>query len=422
MKKITFSLLFLSFTSLLNAQTAILDSVEMGASYTNEMFFKLSDGSRLAAPVNNWHLGFSTSAQSVTIFTNAGLPDLPTGERGIQVALYPNGDQSDFDNNIDTTGFYSWAKLYNDSLDYDLGAFNQNATSGTDYGWGKYNTTTHKVIGDSIYIVKTATATYKIAFISKISGIYEFKYALIDNVTGGTTVTIDGATTYATKENVFFNLDNGQVIDRELAGYDLWALKYHDWYGDANPNQPVTGIITSPKWSVAVVQVGVGNQATNSDFSSATFANKLNGIGQHYKKLSPSFQWTITDSSVFYLKNAAGEVWKWYPTYFGGASNGKTIFYKQQVGFAGVNSLSTQFVDIYPNPTSDFATVVFEGNTSNTIISVRNQMGQIVTFETVNATESIAQFKLDLSNLQSGMYFVQVAQNGSSIIKTIVKK
>lgn len=420
MKKITLSLASLLF-AFSGFSQAVEDSIRMGASYANEMYLKLEDGTRTTHPANSWHIGFATSAYSVAVVSNPGLPSPGMGQAGISISVYPNGDASAFAS-VDTTGFYTWPKLYNDSLDYEVGAFNQ-STNGTqfDYGWGQYNSINHQITGDSLYIVKIGSDCYKFKIVSKAAGKYTFNYALISDNTEGTQVEINGSTDYATKNFVFFNFADGQVKDLELAGWDLWATKHYDWYG-TTPNQVVTGILVNPKWDVATVNVGSGNQASHNDYSSADFVNKKNNIGSTYKSLNmQTFAWEVTDSKVYYLQNAAGDVWKLYPTSFSGSSTGETKFMKEHIAYAGVENVATQFVDVYPNPVENTATVVFEGKGATEII-VRNQMGQVVVAQSLASTSGITQHQLDLSNLTNGMYFVQINQNGSSIVKNIVKK
>lgn len=419
MKKITFLLMSLTLTGGVFSQ-ATLDSVEMGASYSNQMYYKLIDGAKTSQPASEWHLGFSTNVQSVTIITNAGVPASGMGATGMSVSVWPNGTNADFAT-VDTAGFYTWPKLYNDSLDQELGALNQNSIGGMDYGWGKYNISTHQVLGDSVYIIKIGDDCFKLDIIKRVGETYTFRYANVSDNSEGTPITINAITDYGTKYFVFYNLVDGQIKDIELADWDLWAVKYHDWYNNSAPDQAVTGILVNPKWDVAIVDAGSGNQSTNTDFSTGVFENKKNNIGQHYKWLNQAYAWEVTDAKVYYLKNAAGEVWKWYPTYFGGAANGKTRFYKEQVAFAGVETLITQFVDIYPNPVNDQLTVAFEGKGATTSIIVRNQMGQTITSESINTVDGINQHKIDLSSLSTGMYFVELVQNGLSTVKSIVK-
>lgn len=418
MKKITLSLLLLTSTMSLKAQTPILDSVIMGTGYANEVYYTLEAGTKSQHAASDWHLGFSTNVYSGTIMINAGLTSSGPGLPGATLAIWPNGTNADFES-VDTVGYSTWRKLINDSLTFEIGAFNQNSTGGYDYGWGSYNMSTHIMSGDSVYIYKFGNRAYKIDIIKKELGTITLRYADVSSNTAGTEVVIPAAT-YSGKNFVFFNLVDGQIKDRELAGWDLWATKYHDMYNTVIPDQEVTGILTNPKWEVSVVNVGAGNQASHTDYTMGSYVNHKNEIGQSYKSLA-GISWTVTNSKVYYLQNAEGDIWKWYPTKFVGTSEGKTVFYKQKVAFAGLTEEGTQFVEIFPNPAQDQLTIAFDSKASTADIIVRNQMGQVVAFENINTTSGINQQKLDISALTKGVYFVEINQNGIATVKNVVK-
>lgn len=409
MKRITINLFLITLTNGLFAQQATLDSVEMGPSYVNEVYYQLSDGTKSELPANDWHLGFITNAVSASIISNAA---------ATTVKVWPGGTNANFEI-VDTTGYSTWPALTNDSIQFDFGAFNKNASGTMDYGWGAYNTSTHIITGDSVYLVKVGTAVFKLDIVNRQSGTYTLRYADIATPVG-TTVSIN-ASTYGTKDLIFFNLEDGLVKDRELENWDLWAVKYHDYYGIV-PDQAVTGILTNPKWEVSVVDAGAGNQSTHTDFANATFSSDKNELGSGYKALNASFQWIVTDSNVYYLQNAEGDVWKWYPTSFVGTSAGKTVFYKQQMAFAGVSKQEISFLDIYPNPVKDQLTLSFDSKSESARVEIYNSVGQIVSSESFQSNAGMTHKTLSTTNLNAGVYFVILHQNGSSVNQKIVKQ
>lgn len=409
MKKFTLSFFLVTITHGFFAQQAILDSVQMGPSYVNEVYYILNDGTQSEQAANDWHLGFITDAFSASIISNAA---------SATVKMWPNGTNADFET-VDTTGFSTWPTLANDSIVFDQGSFNSNTTGGMDYGWGAYNTSTHMVTGDSVYLVKVGTAVYKLDIVNRTSGTYNLRYADVSTA-AGTIVAVD-ASTYSTKELVFFNLEDGLVKDRELENWDLWAVKFHDYYG-TSPNQVVTGILTNPKWEVSVVDAGAGNQASHTDFSSGSFSADKNELGSSYKSLNASFQWVVTDSKVYYLQNAEGDVWKWYPTSFVGTSAGKTVFYKQQMALAGVATQEISFLDVYPNPVKDQLTLSFDSKAPSATVEIYNSLGQVVTSESFQSNAGMTHKTLSTAQLNAGVYFVILHQNGTSVTQKIVKQ
>lgn len=418
MKSFTLSLLMTGSILALNAQTAVQDSVEMGAGYANEVYYKLSDGQKSATPANNWHIGFSTDAYSSAIISNVGLPSPGMGQAAMSIYKYPNGTNTSFET-VDTAGMSAWTPIYDDSISFDIGAFNQGATGHPDYGWGTYNMSNHNIVGNSVFILKVGANTFKVDFIKKATGTITFRYAKIGD-TEATEVVIPLSTTYNSKDFVFFNLVTGEIVDKEMADWDLWAVKYIDFYNGNIPNQAVTGILTNPKWKVAKVNVGAETQANHSNNAGASFSTNKNAIGQSYKELV-NMAWQVTTDEVYYLQNQEGDVWKWYPTNFVGTGAGKTVFMKQKMATVGIESAAIQFVEVYPNPASDIATIVFDSKGNTVDIIVRNQMGQVVLQENTSTNSGVTQQKLDISALTNGIYFVEVNQNGNGIVQTLIK-
>lgn len=64
---------------------------------------------------------------------------------------------------------------------------------------------------------------------------------------------------------------------------------------------------------------------------------------------------------------------------------------------------------IFPNPTSDYIQLTWEGsNKAN--VTIYNAFGQVVKSETINKNS-----KVDVSDLQAGLYYVQLLDNGTEI-------
>jgi len=492
---------------------AKLDSMEMGSNYGNEVYYKFSDKTKSAQAVNDWHIGFTTGIFSQTVFINAGA----------RVALtnVPNKTIEDFNEFtiVDTTGLATWESLYNDSITYS-GAFDKKVMDEYSYGWGKYTgAPEHKVVGGPLYLLNFNTGTspvvnhlFKIVIVELDKGKYTIRYQEISDVNATMQEKIVAASTYNTKDFVYFNLIDGQVKDRELKDWDIWTGYYHDQMG-STPNQRVNGVLHNPKYKVAKVDVGPGNQASHVyDGSAVSYIdNKKNVIGQYYKKVDyTDGSWSVTDSTVYYLKDkTTNEVWKWYPTKFesgatdsdGNPGTGKVVFMIQKIGVfytpceikgdkevckgekiqltgtpagqdwavvpagaatitptgevtgvtagktvtieykgggcdgtakhevkikdcstsVGIDDLTTQFVDIYPNPASSQITLVFDSKASTADIVLKNQIGQVVFAENVNTTSGVYSQNIDLSSLTNGMYFVEIIQNGVPTVKTVVK-
>lgn len=82
-----------------------------------------------------------------------------------------------------------------------------------------------------------------------------------------------------------------------------------------------------------------------------------------------------------------------------------------------INVISTPSVSIYPNPASDHFKVINSTN-SETKVSVYNIAGQKV----INTSFNSMQHKINTSDLNEGIYFVQISnQLGNKIIKLVIK-
>lgn len=85
---------------------------------------------------------------------------------------------------------------------------------------------------------------------------------------------------------------------------------------------------------------------------------------------------------------------------------------------AGLIENSTSSVSLYPNPTENNLTLEGLNGSSNTI-SVVNMNGQVMNSHSVIASDS---FELNVSNLDSGIYFVKIDSENSSETIRFIKK
>ena len=122
-----------------------------------------------------------------------------------------------------------------------------------------------------------------------------------------------------------------------------------------------------------------------------------------------------------YVKNEDGDIFKLYPTGFTGNSTGTAYFMIEQIAFAGVESIDNTVFDIYPNPATGVLNIVADLK-GDAVINVRNQMGQTVVVESVNGQTGLMNKQINIESLSTGMYFVEISQNGTSVVKTLAKQ
>jgi len=146
-----------------------------GAGYANDIYWSLKNGEVKSSPRSQWDIAFVTNAMDINILTNGG--------NGVVLYTYPLAKYSDgWATTLDITDIANWKPMYNSIEDWSEGAFVKNQLGHPDYGWGIYNSNSHDVVGDSIFIIKLADASYKkLAIVSKTaSNTWNFKYADLD--------------------------------------------------------------------------------------------------------------------------------------------------------------------------------------------------------------------------------------------------
>jgi len=246
-------LLIISFIGInLKYLKAQNNNVSLGPNYQNQIFYSMSAGEVANISNENWDIAFSTDLYSTTIRINEG--------KGTELYTYSLGDTSSWSNINNSATNTLGQPMYNSDLDWSVGAFDVNITSGFDYGWGVYNMSSHHVVGDSLFIIKTVNGNYKKLWIeSKASGKYFFKYANLDgsNLQNQEVPASD----FNSKNFIYFSLDQNNILDREPSSND-WDLTFTRYI---TPVQgipyPVTGVFSNNNVEVAQVN-GIASPIT----------------------------------------------------------------------------------------------------------------------------------------------------------------
>ncbi|MDP2176389.1 MAG: T9SS type A sorting domain-containing protein [Bacteroidota bacterium] len=104
------------------------------------------------------------------------------------------------------------------------------------------------------------------------------------------------------------------------------------------------------------------------------------------------------------------------------ANNTKTksvIWYAPQGWGVNVNTLNTDVLSVYPNPTKDVLNInlnVVYANTKNTV-EIVDLTGKVVMTETLNANSSS---QVDVSSLEKGMYIVRVSNSENVFTSKVI--
>jgi hypothetical protein len=240
---------------------------------------------------------------------------------------------------IDTAGYQTWKPLFNSMSNWEDGAFNMNQSGHPDYGWGLYNSITHGLSGDSIYLIKLQDGSFKQLFIEEknsVGNIYTFRYAPI---TGENQVVEQArCVDYQSKLFLYYSLQNQAFVDREpdKSSWDMVLTKFTD----TAINYTVTGFLLNEGTSVAVYHAANSSVASASTLQDTTvFKSTISAIGNSWYKLS-GMSIVPVDTMVYFVKTAAGAIYKMQVNYF-------------QSGASGKGLVGTIRRELYPTPGTD---------------------------------------------------------------------
>ncbi len=416
MKNITFTTLFVFFTTLgVNAQ--IIDTVSIGGNYEDQVWYKLDNGQQTIVDGSSWDFGFQIKGQNASIIANTSY--------GSTLYLYPNGDTSAW-NNLDTLGISQWTSWFDSPTSWDEGAFNQgiNPADPFDLGWGKYNMQTHHIVGDSLYVWKTADGTvYKIWIQNLISSTYNF---IVSDYTGTTVDTISlNKSDFKDKEFGYYSIAQKTTLDREPKSED-WDLTIGKYTEDLGIPYAVTGIRT--KKGLEAVKVYPVDDVDNYDsFKNQTYSSEINIIGYDWKTYDfNSASYLIEDSTVYFVKTDSTTYWKLVMKGFEGSVNGNFIFEKSNLTtglFKG--SIDQGTFTVYPNPVADGKVSVITDVPSTVRkaeLSILSINGQLVQSEQLQINKSFEVHSLNLKNLKQGVYFIRLSHEGGAITQKLIIK
>ena len=82
-----------------------------------------------------------------------------------------------------------------------------------------------------------------------------------------------------------------------------------------------------------------------------------------------------------------------------------------------LESIDDNNLNIFPNPVSDFATIIYSGSSSNYILEIYDARGNLVLEENVNSEKH----SIDLRGLSNGLYVIQIKDSKSVHSSKIIK-
>jgi hypothetical protein len=390
------------------------ETVSMGSNYANENYYSLSSGDENAMVRDNWDIAFASDGlggSSSTIRIN--------GSIGTELYLFST-DTADW-GSLDTTGF-QWSQIINSETDWSTGAFqNQTPASGFDLGWGTYNSITHIVSGDRIFVLKLANGGYKKLIIDQLTGgVFTFHYADLDG--SNLVETSVSKSNYAGKNFGYYSLQNNVSLDREPLA-NSWDLLFTKYVVDLGGGYlyGVTGVLANAGLEVA--QANNVNNVLTESWQGHSFEDNIGTIGWDWKSFNmTTFTYEIEDSLVYFIEDEIGNIYKVIFTGFGGSSTGDFIFTKELVNAVGLTEFKNQILNVYPNPASGIINVIFSSNDNEVALSIVDLSGRTVASRELNVNIGMAQESIEIDHLNSGVYLLTLrTSKGIETQKIIIR-
>ncbi len=421
MKQFNVLLLSALFCTAAVAQS-VTETVSTTAGYANQVWYNLENGTQTPSPKANWDLAFDAAPFGFSVLINSAI--------GTEIWSYPNGDTSAWAT-LDTTGMSGWTPLYNPDTSWAYGALNMNANFSDpfDLGWGQYNQITHNITGKRIYVIKLGSGQYmKLWIVNHMNNAYTIRYATLNNTSDLTYVLTKGP--FAGKRLAYFAFATGNALNREPLSAD-WDVVFSQYTTVINAPAPtpylVTGVLTNTGVQ-ATKAYPIANPATYTNYAAHTFVDKINTIGYDWKSFNnTTFQWTIGDSIVYFVKRANGDIWKMVFTGFGGSANGNYIFDKEKLFSTSVSEpqRKDKFFHVFPNPISagSSTTIVFDAPTAagQFHIVVTDATGRMCLRNSITAN-GLTSVLLNTEKLMSGIYQLTISDEmGSATRKLVIR-
>jgi hypothetical protein len=387
------------------------DTVTTGASYANNVWYSLENDDVLSAPATNWHIAVSPSVNPSNGLTAAAMFNRKMGK----VYELEGSDPAEF-NTIDTNGLSTWTPLENSEVSWASGALNNTSDAGgLNYGFGTYNTSSHSVEANKVFVAKLNDNTWWkfMLTLESVAGNWVVTYSHLDN-TDSNTLTIP-VMAYATKNFVAVNFATDMIADREPASsaWDLWFGQYKYATNSTAPGTPelITGVFMNV--GVEAIQMdGVSNPETFTNYDDADWTDSINVIGSDWKTFG-GMGYTTTANRVYFIDDVQGNVWRVVMNYFSGQSAGKYGFGKEKLASVGIDENGNDIVaSVYPNPAADAATLVVK-NVNNGSVKVYSLTGELVYAQNIDASGMTA-ISIPVADLANGAY--QVITSSSAFV------
>ena len=417
------------------AQTWESDSVTMGAGYQNQLYYKMGAGIAGSSRVTNWDLAHNSSLRDNALRINH--------MAGLELYNYPKGDNTSWAS-FDTTGSYTWKALYNSLHKGNIGAFNQSvdASNVWDFSWGIYNSSSHVVEGDSLYLILRKDPTGRILEASKFmpisqpsNGDFIFKMASIDGSNEvNDTIRQADAQGQNYKYYSFAGVNTRPLREPNSLDWDISFTRYYapayDPMNRVFVMYPTMGVESNSNTRIAKVfgktatdRAGEMDGITRNYYSSLT--DSLTAIGSDWKSYNRDlFKFEVKDNQLYMVESRLPGDSAYYLiefTGFEGTATGKIVFntYKLK-NTVSVKNLALGELSLYPNPANNFAIISLKNaRVNNAVLSINDMTGKQIMQESFKVNGLFA-YKINTNELKSGVYQITLISGSNSLSQKLV--
>ena len=403
-------ILIILFGYHINAQT---QTVSLLSNYSNQSFYSMENGEIQNNDATMWDIAFSTTQMSSSIRINGGM--------GAELYLYPHGDTTDW-NSFNSSNLSSWTPVYNSDTNWLIGAFDKHSSSAFDMGWGMYNITTHNVVGDSLYAIKTTDGAWKKLWIRSLtSGTYYFTFSDFDGSNEQNQYaqkSIDSTANF-----LYYSLDYVCPFHGYEPNKNNWDITFTKYITSVQ-GMPygVTGVLSNSGIKVAQVD-NLPTPDTYTDYTQHLMTTEMNTIGYDWKEFDmSSFSYLLNSNRCYFIKDLNDKIWRVIFTLFEGSSTGNIEFNKLDLSSSSsIDNFKSDLssFELYPNPASENVTIIYDSNSDFVDVMIFDITGKEVYSESIKGSSLQAKL-LPTSNLNKGIYIVAINSNGSIIQKKLI--
>lgn len=431
------------FSAQLIAQTPIKDTVSMGPGYANAVYYNLRTGAKSQSAISTWHMSHTTVSRDNCIRLNH--------LNGVDVYAYPKGSNKDF-STMDTAGWSSWKHLYNDIHTHELGALNQstNAKNPMDFSWGIYNSTTHEIEGDSLYLFVINTPSFGKSYLKFMpilqtaTGDLIFRFARLNGSIDKTDTLLQSS--FTGKSYKYYNFTKGAVQPEPIReNWDILFIRYMapTTPPDGGPKvmYPTMGVeskrgervskITNYTWDVIAANPAQSIAGIKMTGTPGELSKDLTKIGGDWKAYDgAAMTWNISTDWNYIVETIRIQgttkdtaFWLLAFTGFSGSAKGETQLKRMELKTStAAVSQSKQFsAKLFPNPSSDNILIMANGISEKAIVQIIGMDGRLI-HSNSNCEFSQGAVQLSVQDLPRGSYFVTIQTNNDKLSLPFIKQ